>query len=362
MKKDIRLASASGILHLAKSEQNNSKTQSLIDQHNIPPGYRSSSSVLTMVIAPILRTINKGISTGIGLAGEKYHDRKERKSALSEQKEENVDVQVRELINPAEPGAETANDERIWALDEAAGLPDYETSQAHHRPGAERTVSDLVHDVTAISDAGGYQREASTLRLPYPAIIPQRRPGTKARGWARAYPPDLEALGVDQDTFLGFLQSFEDAQQASPWLRALYVSANVVGLVPGHITMAVSISVAVAAGYVTVLETQAYKTNVLQNRHRATKSIQSQCFPRPNEQRLLHAPRSLRHGPSLQGHTKQDRRSRIRHGVSEHGDCQADFQMGSAPRRRRLRAICKAQAATAHPLSIRPHKCRRHAA
>ena len=167
-----------------------------------------------MVIAPILRTINRGISTGIGLAGEKYHDHKERKTALTEQEEKDVDVQTRDLINPAEPGAETANDERIWALDEAAGLPDYETSQAQHRTGLERTVSDLVHDVTAINEAEGPPPVAATVRLPYPVIIPQRRPGTKARGWARAYPPDLEALGVEQDAFLRFLQNFEDAQLA----------------------------------------------------------------------------------------------------------------------------------------------------
>jgi hypothetical protein len=202
-----------------------------------------------MVIAPIIRGINRGISTGIGLAGEKYYDHKDRKAALSEQKDRDINGQSTEFINPITPGEETANDEQIWALDEAAGPSIYSASQAQHRPEVERTVSNLVHDVTATSEAGGHQPlTLSQVRLPYPIIIPQRRPGAKARGWARAYPPDLEALGIDQKTFLRFLQNFDDASQASPWLKALYVAGNAVGLVPGHITMAVSLSISIAAG------------------------------------------------------------------------------------------------------------------
>ncbi|KAL4972051.1 hypothetical protein BDW66DRAFT_155090 [Aspergillus desertorum] len=38
------------------------------------------------------------------------------------------------------------------------------------------------------------------LRLP--VIIPQRRPGVRVRGFVRAYAPDLEPCGIDQDTFM----------------------------------------------------------------------------------------------------------------------------------------------------------------
>lgn len=208
-----------------------------------------------MVIAPIIRTVVKGVSTGIGLAGEKYYDHKERKAALAEQDKSRStsDLETtRELINPSEPGAETANDERIWALDEAAGDPpayELEDTQAQqHRPTAERTVSDLVRDVGTFKDDNANYHSEQPIRLPYPVIIPQRRPGTKSRGFARAYAPDLEAFGIDEDAFLRFLQGFQDASKASPWLNALYVSAGVVGFVPNHITMAVSISVQVTAG------------------------------------------------------------------------------------------------------------------
>ncbi|KAF2645849.1 hypothetical protein P280DRAFT_442772 [Massarina eburnea CBS 473.64] len=214
----------------------------------------------------ILRTVTKGISTGIGLAGEKYHDRQERKAALAERERSSSDASSRgfDLINPLEPGAETADDERIWMLDEATGPPpSYEASeQQGQRPSPERTVSDLVNDVVMLQDHDALPSSSSEIRtrLPHPIVIPQRRPGTKARGFARAYAPDLEAFGVGQDTFLQFFENFENASLASPWLRTLKLSAGILGMVPGHITMAVSISLQVTAG--TAIELQSrYRAN-----------------------------------------------------------------------------------------------------
>lgn len=200
-----------------------------------------------MVIGPVLSKINRGVSSTIGLVGEKYHDHHKRKSVVAEQDAKEAQVLANEALVPDEKGGETTSDERIWALDEAVEPPDYETSQAQQRSGLDRTVSDLVHDVTS-TRAVVPASELHLTQLSYPIIIPQRRPGSKARGWVRAYPPDLEGFGMDQNTFTQFLQNFENAQEASPWLKALYVAGNVVGLIPGHITLAVSISVTIAAG------------------------------------------------------------------------------------------------------------------
>lgn len=48
-------------------------------------------------------------------------------------------------------------------------------------------------------------------RLPCPVIIPQRRPGTHGRGFVQAYAPVLAECGIDQTTFLMFLQAFEES-------------------------------------------------------------------------------------------------------------------------------------------------------
>ncbi|KAF1992902.1 hypothetical protein P154DRAFT_583333 [Amniculicola lignicola CBS 123094] len=77
--------------------------------------------------------------------------------------------------------------------------------------------------------------------------------------FARAYPPDLEAFGVDQDRFLSFLKNFEDASQASPWITAVFVAGGIVGFVPSVITQALSSGAYTPSN--TALE--------LQSRHRA---------------------------------------------------------------------------------------------
>ncbi|KAF2796883.1 hypothetical protein K505DRAFT_270583 [Melanomma pulvis-pyrius CBS 109.77] len=123
---------------------------------------------------------------------------------------------------------------------------------------SQTLVSELVHNTLPMTPS--VVPSGQRPRLPYPVVIPQRRPGTKTRGFARVYPPDLNSLGIDQDTFLRLLKNFQTASQASPWLHALFISAGVVGLVPGAITLAVSISVQVAAGV--AIEVQGrYKAN-----------------------------------------------------------------------------------------------------
>jgi hypothetical protein len=204
-----------------------------------------------MALPHLISTAVKGVSAGIGLVGEKYHDRKERKAILEEQEiSSSRSTQADEqLVDTLQLGDETANDERIWALDEAAGAPpSYKEVDTQQRPVPERTVSALVHDIFPPRNGEVHLQYQQSLRLPYPIIIPQRRPGEKSRGFARAYPPDMEAFGIDEAGFLRFLQNFQDASQAAPWLQALYVSAGVIGLVPGHITMAVSLSLSIAAG------------------------------------------------------------------------------------------------------------------
>ncbi len=48
-----------------------------------------------------------------------------------------------------------------------------------------------------------------------PIVIPQRRPGSKTRGFVRAYAPVLVDHDIDQETFLTFLRSFHKASQVS---------------------------------------------------------------------------------------------------------------------------------------------------
>ena len=52
-------------------------------------------------------------------------------------------------------------------------------------------------------------------RLSCPVVIPQRRPGSKGRGFMRAYAPVLSDYDISEDFFLAFLKTFHKASMVS---------------------------------------------------------------------------------------------------------------------------------------------------
>jgi hypothetical protein len=74
-------------------------------------------------------------------------------------------------------------------------------------------------------------------------VIPQRRPGSKERGFLLAYPPALSAYGISHDTFLDFIQGCNKAVQGHAALTAVGVAGFGVGLAPEPITMLVGAAV-----------------------------------------------------------------------------------------------------------------------
>ncbi|KAI7159631.1 hypothetical protein KC349_g4067 [Hortaea werneckii] len=138
------------------------------------------------------------------------------------------------------------DDEEDWRLDEAVedtkGLPSYEESETEYR-----TTDQLVQDILLVNRAATGKPKAKR-PLPFPVILPQRRPRKKARGFVRAYAPVLDDCGIDQDTFLKFLDNFQKSSQASPVFKVIQVSAGIAGFAPSVIAMAVTTAVQIAAG------------------------------------------------------------------------------------------------------------------
>lgn len=58
-------------------------------------------------------------------------------------------------------------------------------------------------------------------RPPLTVVLPQRRPGARARGFIRAYAPVLENCGIDQKMWLEFLDTFQKSSAANPWFNAI---------------------------------------------------------------------------------------------------------------------------------------------
>lgn len=57
--------------------------------------------------------------------------------------------------------------------------------------------------------------------LPLPVIISQRRPQNKSRGWARAYAPALMGAGIDEVTFLDFIDRFNEESKVRNLISCL---------------------------------------------------------------------------------------------------------------------------------------------
>lgn len=117
---------------------------------------------------------------------------------------------------------ERDQDEAIWQLDETAqevALPTY--SEVESTPVADETEETkekkeeaMVRAILQLADPIN-----PSARIPYPVIIPQRRPGNKDRGFVHAYAPVLAECGIGQDAFLGFLDSFYKASKVRPSLN-----------------------------------------------------------------------------------------------------------------------------------------------
>lgn len=102
------------------------------------------------------------------------------------------------------------NDEVDWELDDAASEPagsECPPSDSNRQAGIEEIVNSFViqHPPPKVAATSG--------QLPCPVILPQRRPRNKSRGFVRAYAPVLSDCGIDQATFLDFLNSFERASE-----------------------------------------------------------------------------------------------------------------------------------------------------
>lgn len=150
-------------------------------------------------------------------------------------------------------------DEADWALDEAAAEGEDKKPASSNDKDKENPEESRVNEArapTAISTAS----KTSMQKLPFPVIVPQRRPGTKGRGFVRAYPPVLEATGISQDEFLRFLKNLHKAAQASPIFDVVMIATAIAGAYPDPVIGLAVQAVQVAAGVGQEIQ-ERYRTN-----------------------------------------------------------------------------------------------------
>lgn len=224
---------------------------------------------------PIISRLIKGVGAGIGAASEAIADHKEKKAAKERGVSPNPAGQYEtgessHLGPPAverRPSSEKkghheddddddsssidssdlGNDKAEWALDEAAEElnrppPSYEQATVE-TPASEEEVARAFMNQHKLTPT-----PSQTFRpLPCPVILPQRRPKDKSRGFVRAYAPLLgECSGIDQKTFIDFINGIDLASKTSPVFDVINLACFAVGFVPNPIAMAVTIAVQVA--------------------------------------------------------------------------------------------------------------------
>ena len=213
----------------------------------------------------ILRYAVSGVAGGIGLASESIHARKEKKNAkanaTASSSKAPVSPQENRSSAPSSPQEEDADeeiiieqqDEKQWDLDDAQrGLPG--GAHSDEEP-PEYTVDDPSAPKKSKPDCANITEEFlkrypppppsdNAQPLPLPVILPQRRPKNRTRGFIRAYAPELEKRGIDQAMFLDFLQTFEIASEASPWINAVNLARIATSFIPDGFGVGLAVGIA----------------------------------------------------------------------------------------------------------------------
>ncbi len=217
----------------------------------------------------IIKAAVKSIASGVGLVSEGVHHHKERKLAKAqltqigdEQLSPEIAHQEIEKHQSLEEG-----DEEHWNLDDAQNelMGVHSNASSSSYPEEHLSKHDQI-DPTKVTDAFIRRHPAPTVssriatehapkdesldlkasKLPLPVILPQRRPKARARGFIRAYAPDLAVTGIDQETFLDFIETFNQASLASPWLDAINLAGFATMALPPGISQAVQLAIMVS--------------------------------------------------------------------------------------------------------------------
>jgi hypothetical protein len=201
--------------------------------------------------------IGGGIAAGIGLASESIHHHKQKKAAKQK---------LGETHKADDP---PAYDESSGAKKETREHAEHETSDDHANEEGDEEQWDLDDAQDKLIADGSvkvqprpkvsiHPRETtqhfvdrhpapSSLpenHLPLPVILPQRRPKDRSRGFIRAYAPDLAVCGIDQPTFIDFIETFNEASQASPSMNAINLAGFAFMALPFGISQAATLALA----------------------------------------------------------------------------------------------------------------------
>jgi len=227
-------------------------------------------------MAFVIQLAAKGVATGIGLASEGIHAHKEKKrakklaeneSATAFDSESSTDLthetskNSEHLTDHSLEGdhEDYEGDEAHWKLDEVQdeiqpSTPKDEKDTDEKKKKNQRNIVIVIDEFICKypSPNRGPGQHLPPRNLALPVILPQRRPKGRARGFIRAYSPVLMDCGIDQPMFIDFLDTFNQATQASPWIQLF----NLAGLAPLPIGFSMLLQLAIRITIKTAEEVQ----------------------------------------------------------------------------------------------------------
>jgi hypothetical protein len=192
-------------------------------------------------MAHIISGLVANVGGGVGLVSEAYKARKANKTQKQDHPTATLDL------------------EEAWELDEAQN--DLTDTPAAGEPNEITDPITLAEAfLLRLPPSGSTAPPPSTQKLPFPIIIPQRRPADRSRGMIKAYPPILSTRDIDQATFLDFLDTFNKSTQATKWIAALNLAS--IGTIWLPTVTSILVSMAITAATTAAMEIQGrYKTN-----------------------------------------------------------------------------------------------------
>jgi hypothetical protein len=196
----------------------------------------------------------KGVAAGIGLASEgiHHHNEKKREKKLAESGENpkensNSSAGLPNIRVPGDEAPREEGDEEQWQLDEAQDEIVSQKVQDQEKKKSTQNLIVIVEDFICKYPPPQFGDLAAVPRLlTLPVILPQRRPKGRSRGFIRAYAPVLADCGIDQAMFLDFLETFNQATEASPWINAINLAGIAGFFVSPGISLAITVAIQIA--------------------------------------------------------------------------------------------------------------------
>ena len=202
----------------------------------------------------------QGIAATIGLASETIHHHKQKRACQQSQRgsiprslsnddyyiptRKELDISRSPTVADTQQSLLAQADEIAWALDEVHDGISADNSKAEppdHTPlGSPEFTDSFLHSRPSATNP------AQSGRLELPVVITQRRPKARTRGFIRAYAPILQNVGIDQETFLDFIDQLNKAVEPSPWITAIDLASLAGHAFPEPIHLLISASALMA--------------------------------------------------------------------------------------------------------------------